>query len=246
MMMKLPPIETDPGFWFDLAIDRELDRDQRAQLLAYLEQCPDANRILAKRLLTEQSIAESIQSAVAGSSQRIVQLPMRKEPTVRSPKSMSGYVLVATLIGLMLGWMGSGLTRGASDSSANLTDAEMESMISDISQRYRNDYELMYQVKVAKIESENRIAMDRLRKTLNHNPTLIEVENSANRAVYYTRHRIPDFLLDAMVLAGHRATLKRQTFKYENNGSEIEYPIHSLEIDKYALLTTAQNPKEKQ
>ncbi len=246
MTIKLPPIETDPTFWVDLAIDRELNLEQRNQLFQFLDTNPELNREFTRRFLLEQSIAESVQDAFRPSSLPVQKPHLDLEKKEPQNKSLWSVFIAASLIGLLLGWVAHGLNApDVRDSRAEI-EQQITPMLNDISQSYEEVYELMYQQRVAELEDINKQTIENVQKTLARNPTLIEVENSKDRAVYYTKHRIPNFLLDAIVLAGHRTTIKQQTLKIESGNDLIEYPIHSLEIEKNALVATAQTAKENQ
>jgi hypothetical protein len=55
--------------------------------------------------------------------------------------------------------------------------------------------------------------------------TLVEVENSPTRAVYYLDHQVPKFLLEAMISIDGP------------DGQALEVPINKLEIEKYTATS---------
>lgn len=72
-------------------------------------------------------------------------------------------------------------------------------------------------------------------------PGLFQVQDTPTEAVYYADFSIPQFLLDALVIAGHSVTFDQEFLGYtESPDSRAAVPINVVRIQKYGrLLATA-------
>lgn len=71
-------------------------------------------------------------------------------------------------------------------------------------------------------------------------PGLFQVSNTIDEAVYYADFSLPQFMLDALVLAGHQVTLDQEFLGYtETSDNPAAVPINVIRIQKYGRLLAA-------
>lgn len=71
-------------------------------------------------------------------------------------------------------------------------------------------------------------------------PGLYQVSDTQEEAVYYADFSVPQFLLDALVLAGHRVTFDQEFLGYtETSDNAAAVPINVIRIQKYGRLLAA-------
>ena len=71
-------------------------------------------------------------------------------------------------------------------------------------------------------------------------PGLYQVSDTAEEAVYYADFSVPQFMLDALVLAGHRVTFDVEFLGYtETSDNPAAVPINVIHIQKYGRLLAA-------
>lgn len=71
-------------------------------------------------------------------------------------------------------------------------------------------------------------------------PGLFQVSNTIDEAVYYADFSLPQFMLDALVLAGHRVTFDQEFLGYtETSDNPSAVPINVIHIQKYGRLLAA-------
>ena len=71
-------------------------------------------------------------------------------------------------------------------------------------------------------------------------PGLYQVSDTADEAIYYADFSVPQFMLDALVLAGHRVTFDQEFLGYtETSDNPAAVPINVILIHKYARLLAA-------
>lgn len=71
-------------------------------------------------------------------------------------------------------------------------------------------------------------------------PGLYQVRNTVHEAVYYADFSLPQFMLDALVLSGHRVTFDQEFLGYtETSDNPAAVPINVIHIQKYGRLLAA-------
>ena len=71
-------------------------------------------------------------------------------------------------------------------------------------------------------------------------PGLYQVSDTVDEAVYYADFSLPQFMLDALVLAGHRVTFDMEFLGYtETSDNPAAVPINVIHIQKYGRLLAA-------
>ena len=68
-------------------------------------------------------------------------------------------------------------------------------------------------------------------------PGLYQVSDTVDEAIYYADFSLPQFMLDALVLAGHRVTFDQEFLGYtETSDNPAAVPINVIRIRKYGRL----------
>jgi len=145
--------------------------------------------------------------------------------------------LAASFLFFCVGWASGGwYSQPASGTNVTKVDSESPFMTSV---SYRLNDPVLDALERNNLVFENQVArqeLDRIQKYLKENPALFQVKNSETMAIYHSEHRLPDFLIQALVFAGHRIHISQAFVDVLlPDGTTIGHPVHSYKIEKFAL-----------
>jgi len=260
MNINMPPVAQDFDFWIELLVDGELSEEQQRELFSFMDEREGFWKSCAIAFVKEKRLSlafEQLNGEDATSSQAELSsdytldgnhsLPASKTETqLRKTNQelsrgigghwvrIAGTVIAASLL-IVTGWFAgrTGLVNGPN----SLTEEGQPSpALYPVSVDAGAVYQLLDRKRQLEMESE-RANMQIERSRLANNPYLIEVENTPEKALYYSKHRLPDFLLDALVVAGHKVTIKKETvFASSEDLAGVQLPFHAFEIKKFGLI----------
>ena len=247
---NLPAIESDPQLWLGMLVDNELNRDQRRQMMDYLEAHPTLWKSCALQFLDEQILASELASISSSAAAQPAVEPASMEATrpgfwLQPSRSLTRLVVVV-LLGICIGqWWTMANQSAGTNHVWQLSNEELDRELTEITDKYREVYEVSANHQETQSRREIEAELNLIQSLLIHNRFLVEVENTDQRSVYLTDDRLPKFLLEALVLAGHQVQVKRKDIEVKRaNGEPFNYPIHSLEITKYALLSSLNSERK--
>ena len=212
----------DDGIWLDMLVDGELDQQQRSAFVAHVRANNDWQRV-ATAFLDGQVLSQTVSFEPV--LREMAAVPIRSEP---SRKWLTLLAMAACLVGgLVVGRLivPSGVVNGIADGSASAPQSLENETRSEPSVAKTGGAELSL-------------------------PGLFQVKDTPLEAVYYADFSMPQFLLDALVLAGHKVSFDQEFLGYtESPDSPAAVPINVVRIEKYGqLLASAEvaNPNNQQ
>lgn len=165
---------------------------------------------VATTFLDEQVLVAHVVSPVGADSEIAVAAPVEPTPIRHTAQYLT--MTACLLFGLMVG---SWLQRGENIVDVVDVPRPAEPVGSD------------------RIEEENAAFHPSL-------PGLYQVSDTAHEAIYYADFSLPQFMLDALVLAGHRVTFDQEFLGYtETSDNPAAVPINVIHIQKYGRLLAA-------
>ncbi len=207
MSHPLPPVQSDTGLWLELMADDELTADQRLVLVEHLDLHPGLWRDCAMKMMEHQSLIRGLRSASAAAtaadsaagcahqpgtnqSASFQSAPLRRRP--RTFVALLAYALVPCLA-LVVGVL---VTRTVErQRSTRLLGSIIQENVSLAS--------TFQKVNEAETLAEKNMRDVDLLGLYGDRPVMLEIENSARRAVYCTDLQLPGFVIDALLLAGN-------------------------------------------
>lgn len=211
----------DDGVWLDMLVDGELDQQQRSAFVAHVWANNDWQRV-ATAFLDGQVLRDTVSFEPA--SHKMSEVSIRPEP---NRKWLTLLAMAACLVGgLMVGRLI--VPSGAAKKIANGPKPVPQSLAN----------ENLSEPTVAKTGGAEFSL-----------PGLFQVKDTPLEAVYYVDFSMPQFLLDALVLAGHKVSFDQEFLGYtESPDSPAAVPINVVRIEKYGrLLASAEvaNPNSQ-
>ena len=232
--MNLLPddIANNESEWIECLVDDELNATQLPRMYQYLDENSEAWKRCAIAMLDERALRKGVLHAFAPEGVEFVtpyakpQVPTKRldfDGKLSSKRNWLSLVLVAG--GAMLvGALGYRLTTLSQTEQAESLVASIEFPVSD-----RDSF--------TPLDQESGRTQVSFQEAFRPN-TLVEVENSPTRAVYYLDHQVPKFLLEAMVIAGHQLSIGQEMISIDGpDGQALEVPINKLEIEKYTATS---------
>ncbi len=227
-------IANNESEWLEWLVDDELDAQQLPRFFRYLDDKPEAWKRCATALLDDRSMRKGVMQA-SGSVRSDEDLSAVKPQVVAksldskslSRRSWLPMVLVACLA-MLIGAIGHRMTVLPQTVQPEQIVSSFDSSINDLLAKDQIDEVPAWR------NSRTQVSFQEAFKP----NTLVEVENSPTRAVYYIDHQVPKFLLEAMVIAGHQLTIGQEMVLIDGpNGEALEVPINKLEIEKYTVTS---------
>ena len=223
-MNPLPEInKNSESIWLDLLNDNELDAFQRRELYEYLDDSHEGWKRCAKLLLHERQLAAELSQAFGsdsiGAARNDAIKPVLESQrqgagtTGRLPASML-LAALAICLAFVLGTFVNQLWEAGEPTPNAATDA------------------LDHNDRVQGFETPISLVANHLVDS----HTIYEVQNTATSATYYLEKPVPDFFLQALVLAGHAVEVDQEFVDIVGpDGEYFPVPINKLEINKFAL-----------
>ncbi len=217
-MNKLPvDISNNESLWLQLLVDDQLSDSQRLTLFQYLDSDTDRWKRCAVAFVDDQLFAKQLglASTELESSNGMASTEKPTKPKMQPTTNQSTWFMaLAASLAFVLG-AGSFYLFGLAFQSATPTTVQQQ-----------HDRDPLPRFSPAGF------------LTGNGPNSLIEIENSPTHAIYYTDHEVPEFLLDAMIRAGHRITFGQETVSVITaTGDYVDVPVSTLEVAKYARKT---------
>jgi hypothetical protein len=196
--------------WLSMLVDGELSVSQRQQYVAHVAQTNDWQKV-ATAFLDEQVLEAHVAAPLEKDLEVAVDVSVG--PNIRRDWRPYLGMAACLLFGLMMGpWLQS---RGP---SVEVVDVPVSSGAEPIDEEAGS---------VAKTEAAVLPSM----------PGLYQVSDTVDEAVYYADFCLPQFMLDALVLAGHRVTFDQEFLGYtETSDNPAAVPINVIHIQKYGRL----------
>ena len=246
--IELPELSKHPDLWIDLLIDNELDQVQRKKLFAHCDQNPELFRKCVVRFMDHQTLESGLTAPGKLDSATPPAQKQHPKPRPHDSQNLFGKLgnlriigaLAAAILIFALGglahWIGN---RSHTEYVIQQAADDYEEQMTLIVDRYKEVYEIEAETKRQFEERKFKRDLTAIQLGAYRNNFLLEIENNSDRAVYYSAQRIPDFLLEALVISGHKVKIDRKTIDIKNPKREtISYPIHVVEINKNQLLRT--------
>lgn len=204
--------------WFDMLVDRELSAAQRAAFIEHVRKSHDWQRV-ATAFLDEQVLSQSVP----------FEPPAVPAHTPTPAASHRGtWSVLAIAASLLIG----GLVGFAARQPETITIVQTEP--ASAAEKSTNENAGTEQTVVA--ETAFKPAL----------PGMFQASDTPSEAVYYTDFSVPQFLLDALVTAGHTVEIDQQ-FIGDPDASDVSQiiPMNVLKIRKYERLfaVTAMTPQ---
>lgn len=200
--------------WLSMLVDGELSVSQRQKYVAHISQTNEWQKV-ATAFLDEQVLWAHVAAPIGNDSE--VAVAPSVEPMFSRHWAQYLAMAVCLLIGLMVRpWLQpSQLAVEVVDVPAS-SEAIVDKPIVDEG------------IKTA--ETTTQLSL----------PGLYQVSNTVDEAVYYADFSLPQFMLDALVLAGHRVTFDQEFLGYtETSDNPAAVPINVIRIQKYGRLLAA-------
>ena len=259
MNSELPELNHDSALlWIDVIADNELSRQQRLQLLAFLEHADDVSlwRAMAVAMLDQNSLTTELRAptaewVAAGTSPRmpakrngfpaLAETPGEVSPSksVARPAAVEvnpggrrfypSLFLATTVAMLLVGFaIGNVWNRGLGDQT-----------IADLRQQ-QSIQTTQVQWLAAQLQNERQAART-LSSIFPDQSALIEIENSPTHALYLTDRDIPESMVECFVEAGHEVEVRpyEPEFKTELMQS-LDKPVLQIEVTKRIPLLALQ------
>lgn len=202
--------------WVNMLIDNELSAAQRERFVRHVQSSNDWQRI-AIGFMDEQVMASAVSVGITE--------PPTPAAEQKHPRRAPWFTLATLTMGLLLGATIGYLARsqsgssGATDSMETIAGTQDKSKVS------------------AEAPAETSTGLSGSPETL---PRLFLVSNTPQEAVYYADHSIPRFMLDALVIAGHRISFDQEFLGYtESLDDPRAVPINVIRIQKYENLVAS-------
>lgn len=195
--------------WVEMLVDGELNSSQRTAFIEHIREANDWQRV-ATAFLDEQVLTESVpfEDHVEPTQ------PTTKPVSKRKPWSVLA-IAASLLVGCVLGFM----VRQPETVTIVRTEPAVpaeQPQLPDVDPQPMTLAQASYKPAL---------------------PAMFQVSDTPSEAVYYTDFSVPQFILDALITAGHKVEIDQQLLGDPNaaDASEI-VPVNVLKIRKYERL----------
>ena len=175
-MNSLPAIHEDPQLWLEMLADGELSQEERGVVWKYLEANPESWKDCAVAFWDHQFFCRDLKTGESSSVAGKERYGTRRTVAGRKWGSILGYSGLAALLAFVLGCLSYPMMFQKTNSDGSF--AERTEKGDDIGELPLRDLPATPVMNPASWVRPN---------------SLIEIENTSTRAVYYFDHRLPRF-----------------------------------------------------
>ncbi len=223
-------IANNESNWLECLVDDELDSQQLQGLCQYFDRTPDAWKRCATALLDDRTMRMGVIQAFATDDFRKAVAPVKAQVKTKGivPKSTSPLrswmpMVLCACFAMIMGAIGQRMLMLPQTEQPRDVVSAFDPPMTD-----RSELDSLPSRSLTQVSFQNAFKPN----------TLVEIENSPTRAVYYIDHQVPKFLLEAMVIAGHQLSIGQEMVLIDGpNGEALEVPINRLEIEKYCTAS---------
>lgn len=217
----LQDVAFDDPIWLDLLVDDELTAAQRTELIRYVAE-HNLWQAVATTFLDAQVLASTVPSVPPAAS--------ATAQTAAAQSSKFNWRLLCAMVaclvaGLLLGHLipGQGTSPVGTTESAGLLAAGSEGP-----EEPQSPAESTEDPVVAR-----RLAL----------PALFQARDTLDEAVFYADYSVPQFLLDALIIAGHDVSLEHDFIGFTQSADDpAAVPVNVIRVRKYGhVLASSDN-----